>query len=329
MAWGYGSTHPTDATGSGVNLTVYIIRRFVSIVRNKLKLARYATMADIPMRSGSTVARWILPVDIGINTTAIAEFGTATQVATFSWTPYETTAVTYGLYGKISDLADASWLPQAKNKVSDLFAYSGQKTIDTLHRADIQATTTFIVSGQTDSGTGTLTTSDTMTAQDVAVVGGYFDRNDCEGFDDVGGDFVLVVHGEPAQDLQTHVEPGGITSNAKLSWAGIMMHTVPGQRKLQNYEIGTYAGVSVQKSNNIATSTETNTVTAYNNLGLSRDAFGRTNLDMRNVRLIEIPANRADKSDPLGLYGTIGWKARMGHRGLDLNTRAVRLLTAK
>lgn len=323
MAYGYGSVHSSSA-----NLTVYIIRRFLTILRNKLRFAPWATMSDIPLRQGHKVARWILPVDIGTSTSAIAEFGSANEVATLTWSTYEATASTYGTHSKMSDLADASWLPQAKNKVSDIFAYGARKTVDTLLRNDADGSSVFLVSGQTNTSTGTLTTSDTMTAQDIAVSSGTLDQADAEGFDSIGGDFVLIVHGGAAQDLQTHVEPGGATTGVKIAWADIQKNTTPGQRKLERYELGTYAGMSIQKSNNIGTATLTNTVTAYQNIALAKDAIGRCNLDMRNSRVIIIPPNRPDKSDPLSLYGTIGWKARLGHRALDLNNRGLTVYTA-
>lgn len=324
MAYGYDSPHSSSA-----NLTVYIIRKMLGILRNRLRFDPYATESDIPVRQGHKVARWILPVDIGVNTTAIAEFGTVSEVATLTWSTYEATISTYGVVSKITDLADASWLPQARNKVAEVFAYGAQKTIDTLHRSNADDSTSFIVSGQVAANTGTLGTTNTMTLQDVAVVGGFFDQKDAEGFDSLGGDTVLLIHGEPAQDMQTHVEPGGATTGVKISWYDAMRSTVPGQGKLEKYEMGRYAGVSVQKTNNIATTVLTSTVTAYMNIGLAKDAIGKVNLDMRNFRIVEIPPEREDKSDPLGLYGYIGWKSRLGHRPLDVNNRAVILYTAK
>lgn len=323
MAYGYASSHSTSA-----NLTVYIIRRMLAILRNKLRFDPLATESDIPVRAGHTVARWLLPVDIGVATTAIAEFGTASQVATLTWSTYEATVSTYGVYSLISDMADASWLPQARNKVAEIFAYGANKTIDTLHRNNADDTTNFIVSNETSSGTGTLATTETMTLQDVAVVGGYFERADAEGFDHLRGDFALIIHGEPWQDMSTHVEPGGATTGVRISWYDAMRSTTYGQQMLQKYEKGSYAGVSVQVSNNIAQATLTNTVTAYKNIGLAKDGIGKCNLDMRNFRIIEIPASQVDKTDPLGLYGTVGWKARLAHRALDV-TRAVVLYTAK
>jgi len=324
VAYGYASSHSSSA-----NLTVYIVRRFLMILRNKLRFSPYATMSDIPVNQGHKVARWILPVDIGTATTAIAEFGTASEVATLTWTTYEATVSTYGTYSKMSDLADATWLPQAKNKVSDVFAFGASKTIDTLHRNDADDSTSFLISGETASNTGSLAATETATLQDVAVTGGFFVQKDAEGFDSLGGDYVLIIHGEVSQDIQTHVEAGGATTGVKIEWAKMMSQTVPGQRKLERFELGTYAGVSVQVSNNIAQKTLTSTVTAYANIGLSRDAIGRCNLDMRNSRVIVIPPTTPDKSDPLGLFGTIGWKARLGHRPLDVNNRALVVYTAK
>jgi N4-gp56 family major capsid protein len=324
MAYGYGSAHSDSA-----NLTTYIVRKMLSILRTKLdRFDPRATETDIPVRAGHKVARWILPIDIGVYTTAITEFGSANEVATLTWSTYEATVSTYGAISKISDMADATWLPQAKNKISDVFAYSAAKTIETLHFNNAKTTTKFMVGGQAVSNTGTLAATDTMKAHDIATVGGYLDTIDAEGFDELGGDFVLVIHGEPAQDLQTHVEPGGATTGVKLAWADIQKNTVPGQRKLERYEIGVYAGVSVQKSNLLDTVVLTNTITAYRNIGMSKDFIGKCNLDMKNFRIVEIPANTQDKSDPLGLYGVIGWKARLGHRLLD-GTRGIVLYTAK
>lgn len=324
MAYGYATAHSTSA-----NLTVYLVRRFLAILRNKLRFAPYTTTADIPVRKGHKVARWTLPVDIGVATTAIAEFASASEVATLTWSTYEGTVSTYGTFSKITDMVDAAWLPQAKDKISEVFAYGARKTLDTLFRNDADDTTSFIVSGQINSGAvATLATTDTMTAQDVGAVGGFFDENDVEGFDSLGGDTVLMIHGRAAKQLQTHVEPGGATTGVKLSWAEIQSRNPGGMRKLERYELGMYAGVSVQRTNNLVQATLTGTVTAYKNIALGKDAIGRANLDMRNTRLIVIPPNSQDKSDPLMLYGTIGWKARLAHRPLDVNNRAVVLYTA-
>jgi N4-gp56 family major capsid protein len=333
MAHGYGSAFPTGAP----NLTVYIVRRFIMILRDKLKFARWATMSDIPVRMGHTEARWILPTDISTNTTAISEFADASQAATASWTKYQATVATYGNYQKISDLTDASWLPQAKNMIANIFAYAGAKTVDTLLRNDADDTTEFMLAGETGTITENTTqggadanglqTSDTMTAQDLAVLAGRFDVNNAEGFDEIGGDYVLLCHGAPLKDMQIHYEPGGITTGGKISWHDTQQRTVPGLRKLERYEIGTYAGLSVQKTNNIATEI-TGSHSGYVNIALAKDAIGRANLDMRNVRIIVIPPGRPDKSDPLNLFGTIGWKTRMAHRPLDVNNRAIKHYSA-
>jgi N4-gp56 family major capsid protein len=329
--YGWISTHQSSA-----NLTIYIVRRFLMILRNKLRFARWATTSDIPVRMSHTTARWILPGDIPIDTTAITEVGTASIANTATWASYEATAQTYGNYQKISDLTDASWLPQAKNMISNIFAYAGAKTVDTLIRNDADGSSEFFIasragtSTETTQGGGTAgagttslqATGDTMTAHDLAVLAGRFDVNDAEGFDEIGGDYALMVHGKPIKDMQTHIEPPGSTNAVKISWHDTMQRTVPGQRKLERYEVGTYAGISVQKTNNITTLI-TGSHSAYVNVALAKDAVGRANLDMRNVRLIVIPPGRPDKSDPLNLFGTIGWKARLAHRALDINNRAI------
>ena len=327
--FGFVSTHPTGAP----NLTVYIVRRFIMILRNKLKFARWATMSDIPVRMGHTEARWILPGDIAINTTAISETSSASIVDTVAWTKYQATVATYGNYAKISDLTDASWLPQAKNMISNIFAYAGTKTVDTLLRNDADGSTEFLIAGKagtssevSQGGGGgpstVLVTSSKMTAQDLAVLAGRFDVNDAEGFDEIGGDYALMVHGKPIKDMTTHIEPPGTTSAVKISWHNTMQRTVPGLRKLERYEIGTYASMSVQKTNNITTEV-TGSWSGYVNVAVAKDAYGRANLDMRNVRIIVIPPGKPDKSDPLNLFGTLGWKARFAHRALDINNRAI------
>jgi N4-gp56 family major capsid protein len=330
--FGWISTHASSA-----NLTVYIVRRFLMILRNKLRFARWATMSDIPVRMGHTTARWILPGDIPVNTTAISEAADPSVANTAPWTSYEDTVKTYGNYQKITDLTDASWLPQAKNMISNIFAYAGAKTVDTLIRNDADGSSEFFIAGRAGTssetpqggtgGDGVQLTGDTMVASDLAVLAGRFDVNDAEGFDEIGGDYALMVHGKPIKDLQTHIEPPGKTSAVKISWHDTMQRTVPGLRKLERYEIGTYAGMSVQKTNNITTLV-TGSHSAYVNVALAKDAVGRANLDMRNVRIIVIPPGKPDKSDPLNLYGTIGWKARMAHRALDINNRAVTYYSA-
>jgi len=308
----------TDNSQMAGLITTSIKRKFIPRLKNKLQFDPLAAKGKLEVRGGSKTLRWNLATDIGVYTTALGETTTTqNEVNTITISSTLMTVSDYGAFLKMSDLADSVWTRETREEHADIFAFSGAKTRDTLLRNVADDTTTFFVSQETATGTGTLATTDTAIAQDLNVIRGRFNQNDAEEFESLNGNYALIVHGKVEQDMVADV-----TTN-RLSWSVLIQNVNPQAERITNYKgPGALLGVAVMRSNNITTTTLTNTVTAYVNLALADHGIGKTTLNQSDPRIIMKRPGPSTVSVPLDTYGIIGWKMRMAQALLD-NDRAI------
>jgi len=305
-------------------ITESINRKFIPILRAKLRLDPFAETGRLELRGGSKTLRWNVLTDIGVFTTALGETTTTqNEIVTITVSSVLMTVADYGAFMKLSDLADSVWTAETRQEFADIFSYSGAKTKDTLLRDAAYNTTKYLVSNQKDANTGSVFNTSTANAQDLAVVAGIFNRLDADPFDDIGGNFVLVIHGEQEQDIVTDV------TTARLSWSPLLQYTEGNADRIMNYKgPGALLGVAVQRSNNIATvaltvsstpPSNSGTVNAFKAIGLAHYGIGKTTLDQAEPRVIMKRPGPQTVTVPLDTYGTIGWKMRLAQSLLDSN----------
>lgn len=316
-------------------ITTSIRRKFIPILRNKLRFDPYAAKGQLEMRGGSKTLRWNRAADIGVFTTALGETddiaNTTNQVNTITISSVTMTVSDYGAFIKISDLADSVWTSSAREEHSEIFGYSGAKTRDTLLRNVADDTTNYVISRETTNNTGTLAPTDTAIAADLNVIRGFFDQQDADSFDELGGNYLLVIHGAVEQDLVGDVTTG------RLSWSPLIQNVPAGVDRITNYKgPGALLGTAVMRSNNITTvlltvsttpASSSGTVTAYVNIALADHGIGKTTLDQSETRIIMKRPGPSTVSVPLDTFGTIGWKMRMA-QALLASTRALVYYTA-
>lgn len=314
-------------------ITTSIRRKFIPRLKNKLRFDPFAATGKLEMRGGSKTLRWNLASDIGAYTSALTEDTTTAEnkVTTITITAVLQTLSDYGAWSPISDLANSVWTSETREEYADIFSFSGAKTRDTLHRNAALATTNYVVGQNTAANTGTLFTTTTSIAQDLNTIRGFFDQNDCDSFDDMGGNYVLIMHGKTEQDMVADVTTG------RLSWSPLIQNVPAGVDKIANYKgPGALLGIAVLRSNNIGKiyltvsstpASNTGTVTAYAAVALADHGIGKTTLDQADPRIIMKRPGPSTVSVPLDTYGTIGWKLRMA-QGLLSATRALTYYTA-
>lgn len=324
----------TDNSNMAGLITVSIRRKFIPILRNKLVFAPYCAKGKLEVNGSAKTLRWNLAADIGTYTTALGETTTTqNEVTDITITSVLQTVTDYGAFVKISDLADSVWNKETREEHADIFAYSGAKTQDLLLYQAADDTTTLVVSGQTATGSVTMFATNTAIAQDLNTIRGAFDQADCEGFDNLHGNYLLVVHGEVEQDMV------GDVTTTRLSWSPLIQNVPSGADRIMNYKgPGVLLGVAVMRSNIIRTTVLTTTsspiglgaagITAYVCIALADHGVGKTTLDQAEPRIIMKRPGANTVSVPLDTYGTIGWKMRMG-QGLLSSSRALVYYAAK
>lgn len=304
-------------------ITTSIRRKFIPRLVNRLQFDPLAAKGKLEMRGGSKTLRWNLMSDIGVFTTELGETTTTqNEVTTITVTSTLQTVNDYGAFVKMSDLADSVWTRETREEHADIFAYSGAKTRDTLLRNVADDTTTFLVSQETATGTGILATTDTAIAQDLNTLRGRFNQNDADEFDHLNGNYAVIIHGKVEQDMVADV------TTARLSWSPLIQNVNPQAERITNYKgPGALLGMAVMRSNNITTTTLTNTVTAYVNIALADHGIGKTTINQSEPRVIMKRPGPSTVSVPLDTYGIIGWKMRMAQSLLS-NDRAIIYYTA-
>lgn len=323
----------TDNSSHAGLITESIRRKFIPRLKNKLRLAPYGAKGKLEVRGGAKTLRWNVATDIGTFTTALGETTTTqNEVNTITISSVLMTVSDYGAFIKISDLADSVWTSETRAEFADIFAYSGAKTKDTLLRNVIDDTTNYFVSREVAANTGTVATTDTGIAQDLNYIRSFFDQNDCDAFDSLKGNYLLVVHGEVEGDMV------GDVTTARLSWTPLIQSVESGYDDITNYKgPGALLGVAVLRSNNISQvaltvsttpASASGTVTAYQCLAVADHGFGVTTLDQSEPRIIMKKPGPTTVSVPLDTYGVLGWKMRMAQQLLD-SSRALVYYAAK
>jgi hypothetical protein len=316
-------------------ITTSIRRKFIPRLKNKLRFDPYCATGKLEMRGGTKTLRWNLASDIGVFTTALTEdtLTAENKIVTITITSVLQTVSDYGAWAPQSDLSDSVWTNETREEYADIFSYSGAKTKDTLIRNAALATTSYFASGNTvANGGNSMTTLSTAIAADLNYIRGAFDQTDCDAFDSLGGNYLLVIHGEVEQDMVADVTTG------RLSWSPLIQNVPAGVDRITNFKgPGALLGIAVMRSNNIdvvalttgSTPGATGVNTShYRNVALADHGVGKTTLDQSEPRIIRKNPGPGTVSVPLDTYGTIGWKMRLA-QGLLSSTRALTYYAAK
>jgi N4-gp56 family major capsid protein len=304
-------TSPTGnirSTSTNANLLqdIVLAKLFVSVLRKDLVTYELGMMEQLPMRSGKNL-RWQFFANPVAATTPLTEGQDPANSQSLGTTKVEATIQQYGDYFELTDFFTDVAHSGTKEEFVKAAAYAGRLTIDTLNQVELANTTTS-VGGTTPLVVDTVRNA----AQLLASANAKYHRASPGGsyYVFIGSPkacYVMFGEGNPAwSDIKTQAMADNMNSPLKGTPAASAMYDV-----------------IVKRSSNIQTSGSNDV-----NLLIADDSFGISSLQpsQSQPEVIVVPAEPSLAS-PLGMRGTIGWKASYAVRLFDSN-RVSKVLSA-
>jgi len=300
--------------------STYIIRQAVPGLKAKLFFPDYCEPALVPRGAGGFVARWLVPTMRIGSTTALTEGSSGSAANMITITSVEGTVADYGEWFNIGDLSKETEITEALDIYRDQVEYAGSGAINRRLYTAAVSSTNFLHAGDTATAGVTLVAGNILTAQDFPVIAGFFHNANAEGFNRLGGDYMLAIH--PNQEVQLVTD----VTNTRLSWSEVNKHVPMGFEDLVNNHrfVGRLGGVTALRTTLVGTVTED--VAAYRAVALARYGvgwFGIAEKGPKMPRIIMKSPGPTSTNDPLDTNHTLGWKARMAERLLDANRALV------
>jgi len=304
---------------AGVWTNVYILRRFVDMLKQELLFAQFSEPAMIPRNTGGYVARWNVPVAFAGSTTARTEAsaGTVGERTSTQINNVESTIQTHYDWMKIGEISAMSWTPGTGEVFAEQFAFAGADAIDNLIYAKAKTGTNDLTSGDLLAATGTTPTAATVAViTDFNAIANFFYNQNARGFRSIGGNFVWLMHPNQEIDLVTE-----LTTDSTSAWRQTFRSTdnVNFKQLVENNRVvGTYGSVTALRTTNIDSVVEG--VTTYHSIALARWGLGWAGLGEQgpsSPELIRKKPGPQDTSQPANMYETIAWKVKMAAARLD------------
>jgi len=305
---------------SGVWTDVYILRKFVEMLKAELLFADYSEPATIPKNTGGYVARWNIPITFNGSTTIITEAsaGSVGERTSTAINNVESTINTYGEWMRLGEIGQMSWTPGTGEVFAEQFSFAGAQAIDSLLYTQARNTTTFLHSGDFDTAGVTLGAGDITVITDFTAIANFFYGQNARGFSSLGGDYAWLIH--PQQELNLATELTTSNANAwrdafKQSNVGLAGATgLIGNHRV----VGRYGTVTALRTTIIDTVVEN--VTSYRSVALAKWGLGWAGLGEQGPNapsIIRKSPGPNDTSQPMDLYDTIAWKVKLAAALLD------------
>lgn len=297
----------TSATNANLLQDIVLAKLFVSVLRKDLVTYELGMMEQLPMRSGKNL-RWQFFANPVAATTPLTEGSDPVNSQSLATTKVESTIQQYGDYFENSDLFQDVAHSGTQEEFVKAAAYAGRLTLDTLNHVELATTTTSV-------GAVTPLIVDTVrsAAQLLASANAKYHRASPGGqyyclIASPKACYVMFGEGAPSwSDVKTQAMSDNLNSPLKGTPAASAMYDV-----------------IVKRSSNVQVSGGTTDV----NLLIADDSFGISSLQpsQSQPEVIVVPPEPSLAS-PLGMRGTIGWKASYAVKLFDSN-RVCRVLSA-
>ena len=295
-----------SSTNANLLQDIVLAKLFVSVLRKDLVTYELGMMEQLPARSGKNL-RWQFFANPTAATTPLTEGSDPANSQSLGTTKVEAAVQQYGDYFELSDFFEDVAHSGTKEEFVKAAAYAGRLTIDTLNHVELANTTTS-VGGTTPLVVDTVRNA----AQLLATANAKYHRASPGGsyYVFIGSPkacYVMFGEGNPAwSEIKTQAMSDNLNSPLKGTPAASAMYDF-----------------IVKRSSNIQTSGSNDV-----NLLIADDSFGISSLEPSESqpKVIVVPAEPSLAS-PLGMRGTIGWKASYAVKLFDSN-RVSKVLSA-
>jgi N4-gp56 family major capsid protein len=267
-----------------------------------------AVEKTIPKNSGKSVF-FTRQTAFTVNTVALTE-GTNPTGTPFSAVTVSATLAEYGDYDSISSLFEVTTIDaNLEEKIATMGQYGGEKMDTVLLTAMVGAGTRQYAGAGGLTGVGS---TDTFSVAELRKAVKTLKINKAPKFDApvgkiTGGAYRAVVDSYGYYNLMGDSGLGSFTYiNQYASPAGV--------EQIQNQDVRRIAGCDVVESNNVATLATlgaSSTDTGYISFVAGKGAVAEVDIaSSGNVEIIHEPATSGGVSNPLHMFGTIGWKVK-------------------
>lgn len=313
----------------------YIEQKAIETLDPEYVFAHWITPGEIPPNQGSTL-RWLIdntPSGATATNALTNDAGTPITFATRdsfnedSWggVAVEEKLHTYGTFVPVR-AQDLQAMPKrTMDRLGERIGIRGAETKDDLLRAELDGSGTGynpakgagLTNIRKSIGDGndntTLSATDKLTAEDIALATGDLWGRNVKPFSDTG-QYVALVHSLAAVHLVT--DGGSATSRPRITWEEMHKHVSgsTGHEMLQTGSLGAIMGTQVVRTTKIGTATHD--VNAYENLVIGKDCLGDVHQGDAMPKVI-ISNATASTSDPYGMYATAAWMFQAGSKLID------------
>lgn len=296
----------TTSTNANLLTDVVLAKLFVSVLRKDLVTYELGKMEQIPKRSGLNV-RWQFFANPTAATTPLTEGTDPTDSQALATTAITGTIQQYGKYYELTDLFEDTAHSGTKEEFVKAAAYQGRLTLDTLNQVELGTTTTS-VGGTTPLVLDTVR----LASQTLSSNNAKYHRAS------PGGNYYCFI-GSPKACFVLFGEGNPTWSEVKTQ---AMSRNMNSPLKGTPEESAVF-DVIIKRSSNVQTSGSDDV-----NLLIADDSFGITSLEpgMSSPKVMVVPA-APSLASPLGMRGTIGWKASYDVELFDVN-RVSKVLSA-
>lgn len=318
----------TDTTLLANTYQTYYSKKLLDHAVNELRLNEFAMEAELPKSIGSKVIRWFRKAEA--DASQVQTLTEGTPISTFREVPLtavEATLVQYGEAAKITDIVDMTGLFDALQQNIATMGEDCALHADTATRNEL-----------CHASTGLTKMYAQGLANFAAVAGATAANSKVKGADllraatklvinkakMIGGNWVAILAPQHAYDVKRDAD---FLDAAKYSAV----------TKLFKGEIGTLWGVRCVEATNPFQEDETEGTYAstfssggtnttgfiYTSIITGKGAYGTPKLagtqSPWKPKVMIVPPGKAEKADPLGQYGTAGWKSFWVSKVLNAN----------
>lgn len=255
-----------------------------------------------PRNSGKTMT-WNRYTPLSAATTALTE-ATNPSETNISSAVVSATVAEYGAFDKISSLLYGTSIDRAAKEKTEVMAQNASETLDTITRNVLASgATTQFANGK--ASLSLVAASDVFDVDEVRKAVRTLKKNNALTYED--GYFIGKVGPDTSFDLMDD----SVWVNA---------HTYKDGKELYKGELGKLHKVRfLEASSNQYYDDDAgaSSVDVYSNFIHGKEAFGTIDLSGDNMRLIIKQPTKADTSNPLDMFLTIGWKATFAAKVLN------------
>lgn len=275
------------------DMTLYM-KKGLDVLRADLHLNKWAIPFTMERNSGKNVRAYRVGT-LSPATSALTE-ATAPTVTPMTGTTYTATLAQYGAVNTFSDILEAIGPSSFMEQQSQIFGIQGAETIESLlYNELVSGAPAFYANG---TNAGSFNTDSVLTAKDFRRLSKLFRAKKVRGMMD-DKLYRLMIHPDVAFDITSED-----TVNALMD----VQKRDTDQAKWKDV-INVYGGVAAFHSQLVASAVVgTNGITAYQNVAVGYGAFAAFDLKGMPFRLMLVPPDDINVSNPLGLVGAVGWK---------------------